>query len=283
MPGFKLPSVFGRPAPGGPAHHVPQDGGPASTRGRCAAAVLAAASVLACSTTLFAAATITVDDNPVHDPDPNDAFAGAVVTSAAGRAWIHSPLDPKEEEHVSDIFGGYTDWHLEPGATRFDNTPYYKVHTDDQLTPGPANGINLDPPYIQFHTAQPVTIGGVRLTTGNGGDYHHEIIRFRLFASSDGGATYTVPLSDVVVLDGPYNLAWDHPSYLDQYNATNLIITDIFDQPVTYQYFRAEFHVKNGDPNSITIRELDALPVPEPSALAGLGLAALGLVHRRRR
>lgn len=241
----------------------------------------AAAVAMALGPSLFAAAVVMVDPSPSNDPYPNDAFSGATVTGSSNRWWQHSGDDHDVQENVSDIFGTTTSWHISPGRTLFDNLAYWDI-SDDGNVPGPATGLNKNPIYVNFNTAAPVTIAGVQLSTGNRGDYHYEIIRFRLFASTDGGTTYTVPLSDVVVLPGPYDAAWNWPNYQATYGGSNLLITDTFGAPVTYQYYRAEFHVPNRNPNNILIRELDALAVPEPASLGVLSLAGLLALRRRR-
>lgn len=246
----------------------------------------AVATVFSWGTAAYGAAFITAATGSIVDPDSNDAFQGATILN---KSLTWSTGNPGGvQDSAADMFGTVTN-HGRPGMTRFGGTTHEKIWNGGSSVLGPYDGINFNPPFVEFSTVQPVTIGGVRMTSsavGGGNAGHHSIVRFRLYGSNDGGTTYGVLLSDVLLYEMPQAdqaFNWNNPNYVTEFGGTDIVLTDYFDAPVTYQFFRAEFHVTNRNPNDFTIGEIDALPVPEPTSLAGLGMGAGSLLLRRRR
>src|SRR5690606_20364702 len=154
----------------------------------------ASTALLACSTSAFGAALITAATGDLVNPDSLDAFNGATVNSDSVTWFIGHT---EGEQKSSDMFGTTTSWHTRPGMTRFGGKGPDSIWGNGGGYLGPDNELNITPHFVNFSTAAPVSIGGVRVTSTaepipghNGGVHHHSWVRFRLYGSTDGGATF---------------------------------------------------------------------------------------------
>lgn len=122
----------------------------------------------------------------------------------------------------------------------------------------PTQGVD----FIEFNTADPVSITGINLIVLSDDESFRATSSFSLLADVDNDNSYeTTLVSGVNPVDNRTDNLYDFAD-------------------VTASRFRAEFTRVNGGPRVI---ELDAIAVPEPTALSLAGLGALGLLTRRRR
>jgi hypothetical protein len=232
-----------------------------------AVALIAGLALQASAATITATSGAAVNN---ADPDTSDAFENATIDSAS------PPV--AGSFYTSDMFG--TNLSAEQGHAIFaDNNQPVDTTTKTQT--------NVT--FVNFHTTAPVSIGGYNLylsdDTGSG---HRGVTYFRLYASNDGGSTYTVLLSKVQInpiLDGPTRPteADVNSEYINLYGSNAITVSDSFSTATDYQYFRGEFMVNPWvSPNGPRVIELDAVSVPEPASIGLLALGGAGLLTRRR-
>lgn len=179
------------------------------------------------------------------------------------------------------------------------------------LAVSPAAAVTIDFDSTPIGIYNLLTFPGVSITyTGGSGAFdvtnqvpgppisgHSLISYFQIESAAPFRADFDVPVSSVSIGVGDYNDDEDH-SYLAAYSAGDILLDSdyFFNLPTTYgggtlsvasatPIAYVLFWDEDPFPGAVYWDNLTFEPVPEPGSLvlAGVGLALLGLFHRRRR